>query len=174
MAMVETIPVLFMMVLIFNFSLGFFGAIHSGILNSIGSYNYAMETFRFRSNLMYFRPAGLDNANYSNVNNRVHGTTKEGSEYNAVTADEKSRWPAAVRGITFNFVPTDSKRNLQAALDASGGETTDRTYGGKDSASNIWFANSTYVPQEGPGAIQTSRVWIKTVYGICVTADCGE
>lgn len=173
MAMVETIPVLFMLVLVFNFSLGFFGAIHSGILSSIGSYNYAIETFRFRSNLMYFRP-GADTANYVASKNRVHGTTKEGSEFSAVTAEEKGRWPAAVRGITFNFVTDDDKKNLKAALDAGGGETTDRAYGGKDSQNNIWHADSNYVPQEGSSAIQTPRIWIKTVYGICITADCGD
>jgi hypothetical protein len=49
MAIMETIPVLFLLVLVFNFSLGFFGAIHSGILNSIASYNYTLETFRFQA-----------------------------------------------------------------------------------------------------------------------------
>lgn len=173
MAMVETIPVLFMLVLVFNFSLGFFGAIHSGILSSISSYNYAMETFRFRSNLMYFRPGG-NVTNYSASKNRVHGTTKEGSEFSAVGAEDKGRWPAAVRGITFNFVPTDDKKNLKGALDASGGETTDRAFGNKSSESNIWHADSNYIPQEGGTAIQTPRIWIKTVYGICITADCGD
>ncbi|MBC7466412.1 MAG: hypothetical protein H7256_10505, partial [Bdellovibrio sp.] len=76
MAIIESIPVLIMIVVVFNFSLGFFGSIHSGILNSIGSYNYSLETFRFRSNLTYFRP-GSGVVHYANSKNRVHGTIQD-------------------------------------------------------------------------------------------------
>ena len=107
MALVETIPVLFMLVLVFNFSLGFFGAIHSGILNSIGSYNYALETFRYRSNLMYFRP-GADTANYKLSKNRVHGVTKDGSDHQ--TAEDKQRWPATFRSMPKSFSCAESKK----------------------------------------------------------------
>ena len=154
MAVIEAIPVLFMMVLLFNFSLGFFGAIHSGILNSVGAYNYTMETFRFRSNLMYFRP-GVDKANYKVSGNRVHGVVKDGSE--AAVGDTKGAWPVTVRDITFN-------RTLAST-------ESDRNYAGKNSETNIWFATSIFTPQTG-NSIQTPKIWIKTVYGICVTADC--
>lgn len=169
MAMVEAIPVLFMLVLVFNFSLGFFGAIHSGILNSIGSYNYTIETFRFRSNLMYFRPGDL--AHYKLSKNRVHGVTKDGSDHD--TVEDKQKWPATLRAITFNFVKDDPKRNL--AVLKGGGETICddngcRTFD-KSGTENIWNASSTSVPQTG-STIQTPRIWIKTVYGICISADC--
>ncbi len=171
MALVETIPVLFMLVLVFNFSLGFFGAIHSGILNSIGSYNYALETFRYRSNLMYFRP-GAETTNYKLSNNRVHGVTKDGSDHQ--TTEDKSRWPATVRPITFNYVketPAKTLTTLGTGLygsicDDSGCRTFD-----KAATENVWNASSTYVPQTGT-AIQTPRIWVKTVYGICISADC--
>jgi len=157
MAVIEAIPVLFMMVLVFNFSLGFFGAIHSGILNSIGAYNYTMETFRYRSNLMYFRP-GADNKNYKKSMNRVHGVIKDGSEESPNEA--KGVWPATVRDITFNGVTR-----------STASDESDRGYGGRTSNTNVWFANSTYVPSTG-SAIQSPRIWIKTVYGICINADC--
>jgi hypothetical protein len=175
MAMIEAIPVLFMLVVVFNFSLGFFGAIHSGILNSIGSYNYALETFRFRSNLMYFRPGatgpGTTNDNYSTSKNRVHGVTKEGNELSATTPEEKSMWPATVRPITFNFVKDDPKRGLTSlteVCDDNGCRSFDAS-----TSTNIWNAKSEYEPEEGT-VIQTPRIWVKTVYGICITADCGE
>lgn len=171
MALVEAIPILFLLVVVFNFSLGFFGAIHSGILSSIGSYNYALETFRFKSNLVYFRP-GVDKANYSASKNRVHGTTKEGSEFSAVSPEEKSNWPAAIRAITFNFVKGDANKGL-TALNQVCDENGCRNYA-PDETSNIWHAGSTYVPQSGQDPIQTPRIWIKTVYGICITADCGD
>ena len=169
MALVETIPVLFMLVLVFNFSLGFFGAIHSGILNSIGSYNYALETFRFRSNLMYFRP-GADTANYKLSKNRVHGVTKDGSDHQ--TTEDKQRWPATVRPITFNYVK--NTKTLSVLERGSNGTVCDdsgcRSFD-KSGTENVWNATSTYIPQTET-AIQTPRIWVKTVYGICITADC--
>ena len=169
MAIIESIPVLFMMVLVFNFSLGFFGAIHSGILNSIGSYNYAIETFRFRSNLMYFRPGG-STQNYKISHNRVHGTLKDGSQADA--DEDKDKWAATVRSITFNYSAADPKRSLAGSLGRLGGES-ERNFGGAGQLNNIWTANSEYAPTQS-SAIQTPRIWIKTVYGICVTADCGD
>ena len=170
MALVEAIPVLFMLVLVFNFSLGFFGAIHSGVLNSIGSYNYALETFRFRSNLMYFRPGGGE-SNYKLSKNRVHGVTKDGSEQDDV--EDKRNWPATVRPISFNFKKGDPKRGLAALMNGPETVCDDRgcrTYD-KSGPSNIWNASSEYIPETNT-TIQTPRIWIKTVYGICISADC--
>ncbi len=168
MAIIEAIPVLFMLVLVFNFSLGFFGAVHSGILNSVASYNYTLETFRFRSNLMYFRPAG-GTINYDKSKNRVHGTTQEGSVVQA--KEDKGKWPATMRGITLNYNKEDPKRAL-ANANTQGGTESNRNFGGKGSSNNIWTAISEYSPDDTP--IQTPRIWIKTVYGICITADCGD
>lgn len=170
MALVETIPVLFMLVLVFNFSLGFFGAIHSGILNSIGSYNYAIETFRYRSNLMYFRP-GDERSNYKLAKSRVHGVTKDGSDQ---TVEDKARWPATVRPITFNYVKETPAKTLTVLANGSNGTVCDdagcRTFD-KSGTENVWNVSSTYVPQTGT-AIQTPRIWVKTVYGMCLNADC--
>ena len=165
MAIIESIPVLFMLILVFNFSLGFFGAVHTGILNSIASYNYTLETFRFKSNLMYFRPGG-GTTNYALSKNRVHGTTQDGSEVLPNEKKDNGKWPATIRYITFNFSKDDPKRSL-----ASIGES-DREFKQRTSSTNIWFANSKYKPTEGGTPIQTPRIWVKTVYGICLTADC--
>jgi hypothetical protein len=165
MAVLESIPILFMLVLVFNFSLGFFGAIHSGILNSIGSYNYAFETFRYRSNLMYFRP-GVDNKNYKLSLNRVHGVVKDGTEADA--DEDKTSWPTTIRDITFNSVQTSLNEKYTGRSIAS---SVDRRYAGRTDKSNVWFATSEYTP-DGTATIQTPRIWIKTVYGICVSADC--
>lgn len=167
MAIIESIPVLFMVVLVFNFSLGFFGAVHSGILNSIGSYNYAIETFRFRSDLMYFRPGSV--GHYKAASNRVHGTVKEGTE--STSEEDKELWPASVRPITFNYSTATPERALTRAI-AEAGPESERNYAGRESSGNIWRARSDYAPDEGQ-SIQTPRIWVKTVYGICINADCG-
>ncbi len=173
MAVIEAIPVLFMVVLIFNFSLGFFGAIHSGILNSIASYNYSLETFRFKSNLMYFRP-GAGVTNYSKSQNRVHGITQDGTE--DVGQEVDGKWPATLRGITFNYKSATPGRDLSSVQDSKKGKIAvtepEREFKTSPSDGNIWSVKSKSVPKDGEEAVQTARVWIKTVYGICLNADC--
>ena len=173
MAVIEAIPVLFMVLLIFNFSLGFFGAVHSGVLNSIASYNYSLETFRFKSNLMYFRP-GAGVTNYSKSQNRVHGTTQDGTE--DVGKEVDGKWPATLRAITFNYKPSTPNRDLSSLQDSKNGKIAlsepDREFKTSPSDGNIWSIKSKSVPKQGQQAVQTARVWIKTVYGICLNADC--
>ena len=174
MAIIESIPVLFMLVLVFNFSLGFFGAIHSGILNSIGSYNYTLETFRFRSNLVYFRPGG-GITNYSKSHNRVHGTIQDGSEDAGDNRDENKKWPVTLRGITFNYKSDTAGRDLASLQDGKNGKVglteSSHAYSSANNPDNVWFMKSKATPQVG-SAVQTARVWVKTVYGICLNADC--
>lgn len=151
MALVESIPVLFTIVIVFNFSLGFFGSIHSGILNSIGAYNYTLETFRFRSNLMYFRPGASSAQHYLKAKNRVHGVIQDGN----VTTESKGIWPATVRQVAFNAnVPVN----------------TQGSHKWLDQLSGIWSVKSTVPKPDSP--VETAEIWIKTVYGICINADC--
>ena len=53
MAALEIIPIVIIVVLLLSFSFGFFGVIHTGILNSMAARNYAFETFNHRSDLRY-------------------------------------------------------------------------------------------------------------------------
>ena len=175
MAFAEAIPALFMLVLVFNFSLGFFGAIHSGILNSIASYNYTLETFRFKSNLVYFRPGG-GSTNYVKSMNRVHGTTQDGSEVQTGGKEDKNKWPATQRAITFNYKRDDPNRNLSSVQNGNGKQAVDDNVGDHEwisraASTNIWKVDSAYAPQDGD-TIQTPRIWIKTVYGICLNTEC--
>ena len=161
MAFVEAIPVLFMVVVVFNFSLGFFGAIQSGILNSIASYNYTMETFRFRSNLMYFRPGG-NLKHYEKSMARVHGVTADGVKNDDSTKD---KWPATIREIAFYKAATKVE-------DLSGGaDGVDHTFKKNPTMKSIGFVNSSYLA-DGSNFTSSPEIWIKTVYGICLNADC--
>lgn len=156
MALVESIPVLFTIVILFNFSLGFFGAIHSGILNSIASYNYTLETFRFRSNLIYLRPGAEAAVHYKKAMNRVHGTIQDGND----TDEGRGLWPATVRSLAFSANP---------ALTNANGDSS-RKYTDKDSG-GIWGINKDFLPSSG-NSPNVSEIWIKTVYGICLNAEC--
>lgn len=154
MALVESIPVLFTIVVIFNFSLGFFGAIHSGILNSIASYNYTLETFRFRSNLMYFRPGAGADIHYFKAMARVHGTIQDGN----VPTEQRDIWPVTVRPVTFTGKISEQE------------EGSDHSMAAKNS-NGVWSVISTYVPTSKDVPF-TPEIWVKTVYGICLNADC--
>lgn len=156
-ALIESIPVLFMIVIVFNFSLGFFGAIHSGILNSIGAYNYTMETFRFRSNLMYFRPGG-GTANYSKSMNRVHGVIGDGYKKSDF---DKGRWPATIRRIVLSTKGTNVGDGASSANLHS-----------KSNRSGVWSIISGSAPQDEDDSPKIPEIWVKTVYGICINADC--
>lgn len=162
MALIEAIPALFMLIIVFNFSLGFFGAIHSGILNSIASYNYTIETFRFRSNLMYFRPgSSLDNYKAAMV--RVHGVVSDGVQ---ARETRRSRWPATARPIA-----------LKSSVTGLGTEVlgdADHSYRGKDDSNNVWwYADEDNIVESLDEAPKNTEIWVKTIYGICLNAECG-
>ncbi len=163
LALVEAIPVLFMIIVVFNFSLGFFGAIHSGILNSIGAYNYTMETFRFRSNLMYFRPGSNLESHYKESKNRVHGVIQDGND---LTDIKKSPWPVTIRTVAFAMGST-SRNNIKDVE----GSVNDHQFKRKDDPTNVWSYKSNDTPSS-VAETNIPEIWIKTVYGICLNADC--
>ena len=150
MAALEMIPIILVIVLFVNFSIGFFGVIHTGILNSIASRNYAFETFRNRSNLVYFRNTdGAELISFGKIQLRFHGTNSE----KAAASGGEIPWAATARTIDFmNF-----NSRVETVGDAA-------THNGK-----------TRALQDGRNtAIAVNPVWIKTRYGICLTAACGS
>ncbi|QLY25597.1 hypothetical protein [Bdellovibrio sp. KM01] len=150
-AMIEVIPVIFVIVTFITFSLGFFGAIHSGILNSIASRNYAFETFRHRSNLVYFRNnTDKENAqlSYNKLGIRIHGVTSEKSPKGS------DIWYATTRPININML--SSQKEVEAA--------------GSDSEHNQKVPT---VNDERNDKVGVNPIWLKSQYGICLNAACG-
>ena len=147
---VEMIPVLLVFALLFNFTIGAFGIIHSGILQSIASRNYAFETFRNRSNLNRLRDVGSNqDITYNRVGFRFHGKSAE---------DRKGdTWIAATRALRF----TDQGLKDSAAQAKQDHSQVDKILDpGK--ASDVYTGEDAGI----------SRVWLKITYGICLTADC--
>ena len=153
-AMVEIVPILALFILLVNFSLGFFGVIHSGILNSIGARNYAFETFRNRADLRYLRDTkGSENGfTYAMPQLRFHSVIKENAKAQAF---EATRRPIAFMDLSSTGVATDKKGNPQEHQKTKG-----IIEGQRASQTGI---------DEG-----VDPVWIKTSYGICLTAVCGS
>ncbi len=92
-AVFESIPIILVMILLLNFSIGFFGVVHTGILNSIASRNYAFETFRHRADNKYFR--SKSELPYNKKGFRFHGTVSE------LTKQDDNRFVATSRPIDF-------------------------------------------------------------------------
>ena len=150
-AMVEIVPLLVIFVLLINFALGFFGVIHSGILNSIAARNYAFETFRNRSNLDYLRDInGSDDVTYRREGFRFHGIKKEGVA--------GSEWVATTRPIKFTDVDgvTDPK-----------GSKEDHNVGIRKIAEGVRVSDAGLEDGVDP-------VWIRSMYGICLNAKCSR
>ena len=154
LAVFEIVPILVIFVILINFSLGFFGIVHSGILNSIAARNYAFETFRNRANLNYFRDVPMDDLKDSfmaTAKYRYHGIISE-------RPNIANSWIATKRPVKF------SELNEQST----------------DSANT----HVSRVPQvatgkrvsESPGITKDefSKVWVRTVYGICLNKQCGD
>lgn len=151
MAIFEMIPIMVVIILFLNFSLGFFGAIHTGILNSIAARNYAFETFRNRSNLTYFRNLDATNKEeYSKLGHRIHGSIGE-------NANGSKNWIATSRVIDFfDFQP-------RRAAERQGQQA--------DHNKLSWDIKSGERFDKGNGV---NPIWIKSQYGICLNAACGS
>ncbi len=138
MAVFEIVPILGIFILLINFTIGFFGVIHSGILNSIASRNYAFETFRNRAHLGYFRdtigmaPGDLEGS-FSELGFRYHGTISEGRSGN--------EWYATRRALKFTEYlspgqDSENVHNRKVASVATGGRASDVIE--TDEFSSVW------------------------------------
>lgn len=147
-AVMESVIVLFIFLILFWYSIGFFGVVHTGILHSIASRNYAFEIFRHRSNLWYFRQNSPSDMRYHQFENRLHGTNNEVS----VNGNDKLQFATERRVAMFKgeIEPTGRSPNEHSQ------------------------AGAQIKPGERNSSISLDPVWIKVQYGICLTARCGD
>lgn len=157
MATIEVIPVLMIFILLFNFTLGFFGVIHTGILNSIAARNYAFETFRNRATLNYLRDIDLDSGTdqivYKVGGNRFHGIVSE-------TRKASEDWPVTIRPIRFT--------DVRSGVEELKGKNNSAHQATRKIASNSKVSEISAV-DEG-----VNPVWIRSLYGICINVKCGD
>jgi hypothetical protein len=155
-AIIEIVPILAVFILVVNFALGFFGLIHTGILNSIGARNYAFETFRNRTNLQYLRDVdgGDGSFTYTSSELRFHGIKGE-------RAPSSNEFYATRRPIKFSEIST---------FNGSGNSSEEKGLADRPKFRAIQEAKraSEVGIEEG-----TNNAWVRTVYGICLTAHCG-
>ncbi|MCB9073706.1 MAG: hypothetical protein H6623_08790 [Bdellovibrionaceae bacterium] len=148
-AVLEAVVVLFVFLVIFWYSMGFFGVVHTGILQSIASRNYAFETFRHRANLWYFRTntpgRGLK---YHGFANRLHGTNSD-----AVPKGGSNAQVATERRVAM----------FKGDIQDTGRSTSEHENAG-----------AKVQPGVRNTQVSLDPVWIKVQYGICLTVACGD
>ncbi len=155
---IEALVLMICFTLMVGFTLGVFGIIHTGILQSIGSRNYAFETFRHRTHLGYLRdsdPFGigaLDSLDsYTNTttkkgtNYRLHFTVSEYADAGEIQPSER----AISMGKVLNATNRDANFHLQISNEAN------------------LVSGKRYDNQDG-----VNPAWIKVAYGICMNASC--
>ncbi len=150
MAIFEIIPIFAIVVILLNFTIGFFTVIHTAILTSISSRNYTFETFRHRPSLNYFRDSGVGSTFYHEQEVRWHGTIGEQRPKGNVL------WFAVVRDIAYV--------KGQAGLDQDRGSPAEHG-----------ASLSQIKPGERiEGSEGFSPVWIQPTYGMCLNFKCGR
>lgn len=148
---IEVIPMIIIFSIILNFSFGFFGVIHSGILNNIAARNYVNEVFNHRTYLFYHR----DSADVTQADDKLYFYQKDYNRFSGIKGendgDNNTDWIATTRGIDFF--------NTQAEVQKPSGEI-------RMQASVLDGAR---YQKQG-----TNPVWIMVRYGICLRPDCGD
>ncbi len=161
MAVLEIIPTLFVYMLLINFGLGFFGAIHAGILHNIAARNYSFEAMRHRPNLLYHRVYDPQN-NFSKTGYRFGGIIFD----RATEGDNK--WIAPTRPIAFSaaFGGNDSTSGIDLSSRGPANEPNAATlHNGTVKNLNEDVRNTN---------VAVSQIWIKSLYGICINSQCGD
>jgi hypothetical protein len=155
MAVMELIPIALIIVLLLSFSFGFFGVIHTGILNSMAARNYAFETFNHRADLSYFRSTmkeRLEEGQYHRLSYRVHVIA---SEKRSDGGEDSNKAIATSRDIAFGW---------QFGQPEKIAETSQQVHN-KEIFSIL--DNGTRYEKDG-----VNPVWIQSSYGICLTMKC--
>lgn len=155
MATLEVLPLILIFVFLMAYTLGAFGIIHTGIMNSISARAYAFETFRNRSNLWYFRDLkGSEKRHYRDHGNRFHGIMAEHNKANEFRATERAirMGMSAPPGPSRNDPKIHNEKlfgdDLQESLTASGSKRNTQ--------------------------VEVGPAWVMVQYGICINVKCGD
>ena len=142
-ATVESVALLVVFLLLLTYGMGFFGAIHSAVLNSISARAYAWETFAHRTNVSYFRAAPIV-MTHNDAGYRSHTVISELNPSNNTEI-----FFATERGIAWGR-PTEGL--------------------GRDGATHAGLQRLALGRAERQ---RVNPIWIRTVYGLCLDSNCG-
>lgn len=144
LATIEAVVLIVLFVSLVYYAFGFFGVVHTAVLHNIHARTYAFETFRNRTNLMYFRSNRSGGFHYYNQGTRLHGVNTDQGSANEQIATER---PISLGLSLDENNRTDDTHNQQifSRVPASGRNTS----------------------------VEVNPVWIMVLYGICLNSNCG-
>ncbi|CAM5999554.1 unnamed protein product [Sphagnum balticum] len=142
-AMVEAMAFMIGFVILTAYSIDFFTIVHTGILNSTASRTYLFETLQHRSDVYRMRQTEEVNKGSGGQYNATLDFTNVHQRFHAVTDESQS-----ISDVS--NVPAAGRMLSQA-------QDTTRS-----------MSDSTLDSQKN----QTSTIWIKTGYGICLDSGC--
>lgn len=146
-SIIETMVMSFVFVMLFGFSIGFFGVIQTAIVNTISARAYAFEVFSHRSSLYYFKD---------------HNSKAPGHYYES---DVRLHAVQADKTIVSGDLLYATTRYISAVAEDTVKEDNRITMDDKISGISQGARNRD---------VRVSPVWIKTMYGICLSATCGD
>lgn len=141
---VETVVLMTLFVSLLFYSFGFFGFVHTAILHNIHARSYVFETFRHRTNLMYFRSNRPTTSwQYYPMGTRLHGINTEGGAPLQVATE---------RPISMGLVLDEQNRRTATH--------------NNDIPNELQTGSRNTSVEVNPG-------WVMVLYGICLNAECG-
>ena len=174
-AMVEILPLLVVFIAFFGLCIGLWGAVHSGILQSISARHYAFEVINNRTHPDHHRdwdPAlsgdGKMFGSPSDSNKKYHGDL--GMRLFAVVTKQATNDPEEFvenRGLNF-FSDIDRSYDEEPGGILSSKKT--------EGANNYGPARVGFLEEEKSfvQAPPINPVWLLTGYGICLNLCCGD
>lgn len=157
MASIEALLAIPLFVALVAFSLGFFGIVHTGIVNSIAARTYAFDTFENRTYLIYHRgSAGVGGSTPSShraKGYRLHAIVSE-------NPGDQQEWIVTQRYLAFARDPDPTNSELNVARDSGHKAIQEERFG-----ENIL--------DRGGSRPRFNPVWVKAAYGICLDVQCG-
>ena len=166
MAMIEALPLIWVMFVLMGATLGSWGIVHTAVLNSIAARNYTFFSFNHRSDLSYLRDFGA--SDYGRVSNTTTAVFfREDHSGGSVTGT----------GRRFSFIASENH--------PSGSDKTSATLRRVDFRKITYDDRSDFLsdPEHtNIGALIDSKnenrkvgpAWVMVGYGICLNVACGD
>ena len=172
MAMLELIPIILVMFILLAGALGAWGLIHTAILNSIASRNYAFFLFNNRADLSYFtdfspnRSFSIKDSYFRSDLDRGSGDYIKGKRFHFIVSEDVPASTVTYPPATKRF-PTFGQAFLNCGDIAEDQKMSKYDHNNKPD----WWRGIDNRRNKEKAACPA---WVMVGYGICLDADCGD
>ena len=157
-AMLEALPIIWVMFVLLGATLGSWGIAHTAILNSIAARNYVFFLFNNRSDLSYLRDFGR-------------------YDYNSLANYTTEPIYYAQKGKRFSYITSEKDPGGRSDPMATQRRVDFRNPAYHDRSDFLSDSDHTQIHSLIPGRNTRKKVgpaWIMVGYGICLNSRCGN